>query len=106
VARSDLDKEYDRAVKAAALSDKTEPRAAVARYDLRSDRIIVELRNAASFLFPPDLVQGLGGASAKDLATIEITPSGEGLRWPNLDADFSLPGLMMGVFGSKGWMAR
>jgi hypothetical protein len=106
MASSDFDKEYDAAVQTAALSDKTEPRAATARYDRRSNRIIVELRNGASFLFPPELAQGLRGASAKDLANVEITPSGEGLRWPNLDADFSLPGLMMGMFGNKAWMAE
>jgi hypothetical protein len=106
MARIDFGKEYDAAVKAAAASDKTEPRAAAARYDRRSNRIIVELRNGASFLFPPELAQGLGGASAKDLANIQIAPSGEGLRWPNLDADFSLPGLMMGMFGNKAWMAE
>jgi hypothetical protein len=88
------------------LSDKTEPRAAAARYDRRSNQIIVDLRNGASFLFPPKLAQGLSGASAKDLANIQIAPSGEGLRWPSLDADFSLPGLMMGMFGNKAWMAE
>jgi hypothetical protein len=106
MASSDFDKEYDAAVQTAALSDKTEPRAATARYDRRSNRIIVELRNGASFLFPPELAQGLRDASVKDLAKVEITPSGEGLRWPNLDADFSLPGLMMGMFGNKAWMAE
>jgi hypothetical protein len=106
MARSDFDKEYDAAVKASALSDKTEPRAAAAKYDRRSNRIIVELRNGASFLFPPELAQGLRGASAKDLSNIQIAPSGEGLRWPALDADFSLPGLIMGMFGNKAWMAE
>jgi hypothetical protein len=106
MAKSDFDKEYDAAVKAAVTMDKTEPRAARARYDRRSNRIIVELRNGASFLFPPELAQRLRGASAKDLATIVISPSGEGLRWPNLDADFSLPGLMMGMFGNKTWMSE
>jgi len=102
----DFDKEYAAAVKAAALSDKAEPRAAEVRYDRRSNRIIIELRNGASFLFPPELAQGLRGASARDLANIQVTPSGEGLRWPSLDADFSLPGLMMGMFGNKAWMAE
>ena len=106
MARSDFDKEYDAAVTAATSSDKTEPRAAAARYDRRSNRIIVELRNGASFLFPPELAQRLRGASAKDLSSVEITPSGEGLRWPNLGSDFSLPGLMMGMFGNKAWMAE
>jgi len=38
MAENDFDKEYDAAVKAAALSDKTESRAAAARYARRSNR--------------------------------------------------------------------
>jgi hypothetical protein len=106
MARDEFDREYDAAVRKSALSDKSEPRAAAARYDRRSNRIIVDLRNGARFLFAPELAQGLRGASARDLANIQIAPSGEGLRWPNLDADFSLPGLMMGMFGNKAWMAE
>src|SRR5215471_3497265 len=106
MAKDEFDREYDAAVRKSALSDKSEPRAAAARYDRRSNRIIVDLRNGARFLFAPELAQGLRGASARDLANIQITPSGEGLRWPNLDADFSLPGLMMGMCGNKAWMAE
>jgi hypothetical protein len=66
---------------------------------------VIELRHGASFLFPPELAQGLADASPDDLARVEVTPSGSGLRWPTLDADFSLPDLMMGIFGTKAWMA-
>jgi hypothetical protein len=38
MAECDFDKEYDAAVKAAALSDKTEPRAAAACYARRENR--------------------------------------------------------------------
>ncbi|HLF83887.1 MAG TPA: DUF2442 domain-containing protein [Blastocatellia bacterium] len=37
---------------------------------------------------------------------MQVTPSGAGLRWPNLDADLSLPNLLAGEFGSKSWMAK
>jgi hypothetical protein len=64
----------------------------------------VELSNGAKFVFPSNLAQGIAGASSEDLGRIEISPSGEGLFWPTLDADFSLPELMRGVFGTKAWM--
>ena len=105
-AKGDFDRELEAAKKCAKTSDKKEPRADRARYDKRSDRIIVELRNGAAFSFPPELAQGLAGAAAEDLGNVRITPSGEGLRWPSLDVDFSLPGLMVGIFGSKAWMAE
>jgi hypothetical protein len=96
--------EYERAVRRARRKDLTEPRARTARYDRRMGHVIVELSNGAKFIFPSDLAQGIAGASGEDLGTIEISPSGEGLRWPTFDADFSLPELMRGVFGTKAWM--
>lgn len=104
MAEKNFDEEYAAAVRAAALADATEPRAKSARYDQRAKRIVVELVNGATFLFPPELAQWLAGAAPADLAQVQVTPSGAGLRWPSLDADFSLPGLMMGVFGSPAWM--
>ena len=101
-----FDQEYQRAKRAAARADRIEPRAKSAHYDRRTNRIVVELRNGASFMFPTELAQGLAGASPKDLADVEVTPSGAGLRWPNLDADLSLPNLLAGEFGSKSWMAK
>jgi hypothetical protein len=102
---SGFDQEYERAKKAAARADRIEPRAKSARYDRRTNRIVVELRNGASFIFPPELAEGLAGASPRDLADVLVTPSGAGLRWPSLDADLSLPNLLAGEFGSKKWMA-
>lgn len=101
-----IDREYEDAKRAVAQADRSEPRAKSARYDRRTNRIVVELRNGATFMFPAELAQGLAGASPKDLAEVHITPSGEGLRWPSLDDDFSLPNLLAGEFGSKSWMAK
>jgi uncharacterized protein DUF2442 len=101
-----FDAEYRRAVEKAASVEANEPLARSARYDARARRVVVELRNGASFIFPVELAQGLAGASARDLADIRVSPSGTGLHWPRLDADFSLSSLMMGIFGSKAWMAE
>jgi hypothetical protein len=98
--------EYERAVRRGRRKDLTEPRAQAAQYDRRSGQVIVELSNGAKFVFPADLAQGIAGASVNDLSRIEISPSGEGLRWPTLDADFSLPELLRGIFGNKAWMQR
>ena len=99
-----FNREYRRALERAAAADAIEPRARFARFDRRSRRVIVELRNRAKFIFPPELVEGLGGASLDDLARVDVSPSGAGLHWPTLDVDFSVPALMAGVFGSRTWM--
>jgi uncharacterized protein DUF2442 len=106
MAKDNFDIEFKRASQAAKEADAVEPRAIAARYDRKAKRVVVDLRGGASFSFPPELAQGLAGASAADLAKVILTPSGSGLRWPTLDADFSLPALMLGIFGSKGWMAE
>jgi len=82
------------------------PKAIHARYDRRVSRVIIGLDNGLELAFPPRLAQGLEHATPADLAIIEISPLGDGLHWPAIDADLYVPGLLQGVFGSKSWMAR
>ncbi|MEQ9001854.1 MAG: DUF2442 domain-containing protein [Coleofasciculus sp. B1-GNL1-01] len=49
---------------------------------------LLRFQNGASFLFTPELVQGLADASPDDLAQVELIPSGEGLHWETLDVEF------------------
>lgn len=87
------------------IAQATEPRAVSARYDAKAERIVVELTSGATFAFPPALVQGLCDATPEQLAEIEVSPIGYGLHWPQLDEDYSVPGLMNGLFGTAKWMA-
>jgi len=80
--------------------------AVAARYDRRMSRIVVSLNTGVQVTFPPNVAEGLAGASPDDLADIEISPAGLGLHWPKLDADVYVPALLQGVFGSKRWMAQ
>jgi Protein of unknown function (DUF2442) len=98
--------QFERAQAVAIQANFTEPRAVSAEYDAEAGLVKVCLRSGASFSFPPDIAQGLAGAKAEDLAQVEITPMGDGLHWENLDADFSVAGLLAGVFGTKRWMAE
>ena len=75
------------------------------RYDRRRRRVVVQLNTGIEIAFPPELAEGLAGASPEDLAEIEISPSGLGLHWPRLDADVYVPALLQGVLGSRSWMA-
>lgn len=79
-------------------------RAQSAHYDARKRLIVIDLNNGSSFSFPPGLAQGLGHALPSELADIEITPHGVGLHWPKLDADLTIEGLLLGMFGSRSWM--
>jgi hypothetical protein len=85
---------------------KNQPKAIHARYDQHTSRVIIALDNGLELAFPPRLAQGLEHATAAELGIIEISPLGDGLHWPAIDADLYLPALLQGVFGSKSWMAR
>jgi len=99
------DAEIEAAQERGRIAQESEPRAASARYDSKSQRIVVELTNGATFAFPPALAQGLRDATPEQLAEIEVSPYGSGLHWPQLDEDYTVPGLVNGVFGTARWMA-
>ena len=79
--------------------------ATAARYDRRMRRVVVELGPGLALMLDPQQAEGLQDASAAQLSTIEISPSGLGLHFPKLDADLYVPALLEGVLGSKKWLA-
>lgn len=84
---------------------ETQPHALSARYDAKAGQVVVELANGATFAFPPRLVEGLHDASPADVAAVEVIGGGFGLHWEALDLDYSVPGLVNGLFGTARWMA-
>lgn len=84
---------------------ETHPHAVEARYDAKADRVIVELTSGATFAFPPRLIEGLHDASEAEIAEVEVVGAGFGLHWETLDLDYTVPGLMNGVFGTAKWVA-
>jgi hypothetical protein len=83
----------------------TTPTAVAARYDRRTDRVVIDLSSRLTVSFKPQDAQGLDEAKPEQLAKIEISPSGLGLHFPKLDADLYLPSLLEGFLGSRRWMA-
>jgi hypothetical protein len=73
------------------------------RFDVSSERIIVDFVNGASFIFPARSIEGLEEATVEEMADVALL--GEtGLHWEALDLDYSIAGLMSGIFGSKAFM--
>ncbi|WP_449419315.1 DUF2442 domain-containing protein [Phormidium nigroviride] len=98
--------EIANAREAAVIANASEQRAESAYYDWDADKITINLKHGIIFSFPPNIAQGLAGASPEDLAEVEVTPSGAGLHWEKLDADLSIPSLLAGIYGNKRWMAE
>ncbi|HRE45601.1 MAG TPA: DUF2442 domain-containing protein [Terricaulis sp.] len=99
------DDEFERASQRGAVRRAKQVLAKAARYDRTSGKIVIELSNHIEIAFPAAAAQGLKGASAADLAKIEITGAGTGIHFPRLDADLYVPALLEGMLGSRRWMA-
>lgn len=79
------------------------PTPASVRFDAPSEHIIVEFTNGAAFMLPARSLQGLEEATVEQLSEVELL--GEtGLHWESLDADYTILGLMNGIFGTKAFM--
>lgn len=79
------------------------PVAVSVRFDAASERFVVDFTNGACFIFPARALEGLEDATAAQLAEVELL--GEtGLHWESLDADYSIAGLMNGIFGTRAFM--
>ena len=73
------------------------------RFDAVSERIIVDFTNGASFMFPARALEGLEDATPTQLSEVELL--GEtGLHWESLDLDYTVVGLMNGIFGTRAFM--
>ena len=85
---------------------QTEPRAAAARFDRVTGRIVVDLVNGCSYAFPATLVEDLQGAGEDALAGVEVDGAGFNLHWAALGVDLYVPALISGLFGTRAWMTR
>lgn len=96
---------FDAANRRAAATKAAFPAVISAKYDRRIARIVIALSSGLELAFSPKSAQGLENAHPTELMDIEITPSGLGLHFPQLDADLYIPALLEGFLGSKRWMA-
>jgi hypothetical protein len=104
--QAEFAQQNETAVREAREADRIEPRANAISYDANRGLVLVELRSGFAFGFPPERVPGLEGASARDLASVRVSPSGDGLHWDDLNVDASLTGLMAGALNLREWAPR
>ena len=100
------DAEFDAAEARGREKMRTEPRAQAARYDSETRRVVVELMNGCTYVFPATLAQELHDADDEALSGVVVDGAGFNLHWPAIDADLYVPALVAGVFGTKAWMAK
>lgn len=93
------DAELDTADRCGRELEQNAPIATAVSYDATSGRLAIDFTNGSTLLIPARLLQDLGDASDADLADVRLE-FGYGLRWEALDIDFTVPGLMAGIFGT------
>jgi hypothetical protein len=71
------------------------------RYHRASHRFLVELSNGVLLGVPLASLPELAHATFAQLASVELTPSGAGLRIDALDEDFSVPGIVQAIVGRQ-----
>jgi hypothetical protein len=98
-------KEFLAATRRAKRMQAKNPRALAAYYNKQANRVVISLSTKVEVMFNPSDVLGLENASPSQLKQIEITPSGFGLYFPDLDEGINLLNLLEGFLGSRKWMA-
>lgn len=106
ISEDELDAQIEQARARAEQENATQPRAKSVHFDADANLIVIALENGAFFSFPPDLAQGLAGASPAALNDVWLDASGRSVHWEQLAADFDIPNLIAGIFGTQAWMAE
>ena len=99
-----IEAQIDAAIARQSQIDATEPRVKEVLFD--DGRFTLHFTNGASFSFLAKSVEAIATLPTEILATVELTPSGKGLRWDKPDIDLSIQGLLLGIFGSNMWMKQ
>jgi hypothetical protein len=76
------------------------PRAASARYDAGRRRVVIELKTGYAVEVPIGELKEVASATASELATVEVLGAGNVLHWGSLDADYSIPALILRAVGT------
>ncbi len=83
-----------------------DPRVLRARYESEEDLVSLYFDDGLKVSIPRKQLQGLERANPSQLSKIEIVGHGTGLRWPLLDVDHYVLGLLEHRFGTKRWMEK
>lgn len=98
-----FERQFKEATKRGAEHLASLPKADSARYDKKSKRLVLEMKNGTAFLIPVNLIQGLQTADEKALSDFDLMLDGTQIHWHTLDVQFYVKSLLEGVFGTGKW---
>ncbi|HTL90580.1 MAG TPA: DUF2442 domain-containing protein [Leptolyngbya sp.] len=83
-----------------------EPRAVSVSFDPQKLIYAITLTNDACFSFPAPLIREIAEASSEDLSDVHLSGSGNSIHWEKLGVDFSIPGIICRILGTKVTMSE
>jgi len=81
------------------VSATREPRATGAWYDRTAHRVVMELGGGYQVGIPVRQLKEIASATPTELAQVELLGRGHILHWEDLDADYSVPALVLQMVG-------
>jgi hypothetical protein len=72
-----------------------------AHYDRTSDAVVLIFRGGGAMTIPRHAIPGLERQPAAALESMTVSPAGDALLWPAIDADVYVPGLVERAFGNR-----
>lgn len=82
------------------------PRAVATAWLPDRRRVLIEMDNGLEVTFAPERYQELAEATPEQLAEVEVAGRGSAIYFPRLDASIYIPGLLLGLTGTRQWMAQ
>lgn len=81
------------------------PRVLRVRYEPKSSQIMLDLSNGLQLGVPADRLQGVADGTESERSDVVILGPNRAIEFPKLDQQFTVAGLLCGVFGNRAWMA-
>jgi len=90
-------------IAAARLREAADRRAGLRAVEVYTDpgaqKVFATLTTGVIFGFPFEMVPGLEGATPEQLNDVSLSPSGSGIHFNSINADVSVPGLILDTVG-------
>lgn len=80
-------------------STRKTPRATAAWYDTAARRVVMELGGGYQVGIPVARLREIARANPTELQAVELLGGGHVLHWESLDADYSVPALVLELVG-------
>jgi hypothetical protein len=102
----EVQKQIDEARKRDRIESRKEAEAISVKADRRGEFIQLLFKDGFAITFPSSYIKELQAANPREITGVKLSPDGEAIYWPDLDAHYTISGLLAGRFGNEAWMSE